>query len=125
MDTHGPSFEARKSAHLRMTVEFVETKVFDGAGWNEVAMRLLRWIILTSATILVVAPATAQRYDPRYPVCLQKWGEAGAIGIDCSFTSLEQCKATASGLSASCFANPYSPQPQQAAPGRAGGRRAQ
>lgn len=81
-------------------------------------MRMLRWIILTSATILAAAPATAQRYDSRYPVCLQKWGEAGATGIDCSYASLEQCKATASGLSASCFANPYSPPPHQAPPVR-------
>lgn len=88
-------------------------------------MRILRWIMLTFATIMAAAPATAQRYDPRYPVCLQKWGEAGATGIDCSYTSLEQCKATASGLSASCFANPYSPQLQQAMPGRTRGQRAQ
>jgi hypothetical protein len=81
-------------------------------------MRILCWIILTFATMLTAAPATAQRYDPRYPVCLQKWGEAGATGIDCSYTSLEQCKATASGLSASCSDNPYWSKAQQATPGR-------
>jgi hypothetical protein len=85
-------------------------------------MRMLRWIILTSATILAVTPATAQRYDSQYPVCLQKWGEAGATSIDCSYSSLEQCKATASGLSATCFANPYAPQPHQTSPGRVHGR---
>ncbi|TPQ35268.1 hypothetical protein C2U70_15250 [Bradyrhizobium guangdongense] len=80
-------------------------------------MRTLGLILIAITTTLAAAPATAQRYDPRYPVCLQKWGEAGATGIDCSYTSLEQCKATASGLSASCFANPYSPPPHQTPPG--------
>nr|WP_284273483.1 DUF3551 domain-containing protein [Bradyrhizobium iriomotense] len=85
-------------------------------------MRMLRRIVLAFTAILAVAPATAQRYDSQYPVCLQKWGEAGATAIDCSYTSLEQCRATASGLSATCFANPYSPQPRQVPPGRVHGR---
>ncbi|MCP3466451.1 MULTISPECIES: DUF3551 domain-containing protein [unclassified Bradyrhizobium] len=81
-------------------------------------MRTLRWTVVVVATILAGAPATAQRYDPHYPVCLQKWGQTGAIAIDCSYTSLEQCRATASGLSATCYANPYRPQADQASPGR-------
>ena len=93
--------------------------LFNGAGLNEIAMRMLRWIILLVTTILAVAPATAQRYDPSYPVCLQKWGRSGFTAIDCSYTSLDQCKMTASGLSASCYANPYWPQAHQASPGRA------
>src|SRR5882757_2321019 len=63
-------------------------------------MRMLRRIILVVTTILAVAPATAQRYDPRYPVCFQKWGEGGFTAIDCSYTSLDQCRVTASGRSA-------------------------
>src|SRR6266550_4359399 len=74
-------------------------------------MRMLRRIIL------VVAPATAQRYDPRYPVCFQKWGEGGFTAIDCSYTSLDQCRMTASGRSAMCYANPYWPRAHQASPG--------
>ncbi|MBR0715933.1 DUF3551 domain-containing protein [Bradyrhizobium liaoningense] len=85
-------------------------------------MRLLRWIIPTFTTILAVAPATAQRYDSQSPVCLQRWGQSGSTYIDCSYTSLEQCRATASGLSATCFANPYGPQTHQAPPGRVRGR---
>src|SRR6266567_1322960 len=95
-----------------------QTAAFNGARLNEVAMRMLRWIILVVATILAVAPATAQRYDPRYPVCLQKWGESGFTAIDCSYTSLEQCRMTASGRSATCYANPYWPQAHEASPGR-------
>jgi hypothetical protein len=77
---------------------------------------MLRWMMLAGASILAVAPAAAQRYDPNYPVCLQKWGEGGGSNIDCSYTSLDQCRATASGLSAQCYANPYWPQASQASP---------
>ena len=70
-------------------------------------MRRLCWMILAGAAILAVAPAAAQRYDPRYPFCLQRWEWGGSTDISCSFTSLEQCRMTASGLSATCYANPY------------------
>ena len=53
-----------------------------------------------------IVPAAAQTYDPAYPVCLQAYGLAGN-NIDCSYTSLPQCRATASGLSAQCVINPY------------------
>jgi hypothetical protein len=79
-------------------------------------MRKLCWIILAGATILTAAPATAQRYDPRYPVCLQTWEWGGSTYINCSFTSLDQCRMTASGLSGMCYANPYWPQGRQASP---------
>lgn len=79
-------------------------------------MCMLRWMMLAGASILAVAPTVAQRYDPNYPVCLQKWGEGGGSNIDCSYTSLDQCRATASGLSAQCYANPYWPQASQASP---------
>jgi Protein of unknown function (DUF3551) len=81
-------------------------------------MRMLSWMILV-ATILLVAPAMAQRYDPNYPVCLQKWGEGGLTAIDCSYMSLDQCRMAASGRSAICYANPYWPQANQASPSRA------
>jgi hypothetical protein len=97
------------------------SRVVDGGvQWcslNEGAMRMLRRIILVVTTILAVAPATAQRYDPRYPVCFQKWGEGGFTAIDCSYTSLDQCRMTASGRSAMCYANPYWPRAHQASPG--------
>ena len=85
-------------------------------------MRMLRWIIVAITAIMATVPATAQRYDPHYPVCLQKWGQSGFTAIDCSYTSLEQCRMTASGLSATCFDNPYWRQARQVSPGRAGRR---
>jgi hypothetical protein len=40
-------------------------------------MRVLACTILTIATVLVVAPARAQTYDPNYPVCLQTYAIGG------------------------------------------------
>ncbi|MGV7219666.1 DUF3551 domain-containing protein [Bradyrhizobium sp. UFLA05-112] len=96
----------------------VSGALFNSAGLNEVAMRMLRWTILVVTTFLAVTPVTAQRYDSNYPVCLQKWGQSGATSIYCGYTSLDQCRATASGLSATCYANPYWQQGDQTSPGR-------
>ncbi|MBR0705856.1 DUF3551 domain-containing protein [Bradyrhizobium liaoningense] len=45
---------------------------------------------------LVGAPAAAQTCDPRYPVCIEVYTIDGSH-IDCSFTTITQCAATASG----------------------------
>lgn len=58
--------------------------------------------------VCIAGPAAAQAYDPNYPVCLEVYG--GRLTpeyIDCSFTSLPQCQATASGRSATCSVNPF------------------
>lgn len=64
---------------------------------------------------LAGAPADAQTYDPRYPVCIEIYTVDGS-SIDCSFMSIAQCAATASGQSAQCYANPYAAQGRQASP---------
>jgi hypothetical protein len=69
-------------------------------------MRAWAFTILTIAAMLVAAPACAQTYDPNYPVCLQTYAIGGG-SIDCSFTSLAQCAASASGRAAQCLNNPY------------------
>lgn len=69
-------------------------------------MRVMACTILTIATVLVAAPAPAQTYDPNYPVCVQTYAIGGG-SIDCSFTSLAQCAASASGRAAQCLNNPY------------------
>lgn len=63
-------------------------------------------MILASAAVLAAAPSQAQTYDPNFPVCLQVYAPRGGY-IDCSFTSLPQCQATASGRAAQCYANPF------------------
>ncbi len=61
---------------------------------------------MLGSAVLATAPASAQTYDPKYPVCmtLTEWGGSR---IDCSFTSIPQCKASAAGRSAQCDANPF------------------
>ena len=72
-----------------------------------------RWVgvILAAGVVLgcamvAIAPASAQTYDPRYPVCmtLTEWGGSH---VECSFTSIPQCNATAAGRSAQCGVNPF------------------
>ncbi|MGY4333366.1 hypothetical protein ACVWWG_007783 [Bradyrhizobium sp. LB7.2] len=61
--------------------------------------KTLRWLLLGGATVSAVASATAQTYDPRYPVCLQRWVWGGSTYFECKFTSWDQCRAAAAGTS--------------------------
>ena len=64
----------------------------------------------TMAVLFILAagpPARAQTYDPNYPVCIQVVQGFGGTYIDCSFTSIAQCAATASGRGATCLINPF------------------
>ena len=73
-------------------------------------MRAALRIILVLGAMPVAAPADAQTYDPRYPVCMHVYSGANGGGgewYDCSFSSLPQCRATASGRPAICDLNPY------------------
>jgi hypothetical protein len=68
-------------------------------------MRLLALTILAIAAYSAAGPATAQTYDPRYPVCLRVYGPA--TYNECGYTSLAQCQATASGRAAECYPNAF------------------
>ncbi|WP_420965551.1 DUF3551 domain-containing protein [Bradyrhizobium sp. B120] len=68
----------------------------------------LKFTIIAAIGVGIAGPAAAQMYDPNYPVCLEVYG--GRLTpeyIDCSFTSLPQCQATASGRSATCSVNSF------------------
>jgi hypothetical protein len=67
--------------------------------------------VLTTGTILFAAPARAQTYDPNYPVCLQIYQGMVEYYFECSYTSMAQCAASASGRSAQCVVNPYYAKP--------------
>ena len=69
-------------------------------------MRILPLAVVTMATIWTAVPAQAQTYDPAYPVCLHIFRRGGDY-YQCSYTSLEQCKLSASGRAAMCDINPY------------------
>jgi len=62
---------------------------------------------LALAAFVMVKPAKAQWYDPSFPVCMHVFGEQEGERMDCIFTSLAQCAASASGRSAMCLINPY------------------
>jgi hypothetical protein len=66
-------------------------------------MRALPLILLTC----LAAPAAAQAAAPydNYPICLQVYFPSNTI--ECSYTSIAQCKATASGRAAQCMVNPF------------------
>ncbi|MFB9267507.1 DUF3551 domain-containing protein [Bradyrhizobium erythrophlei] len=70
-------------------------------------MKRLTSAILILCTLVGFAPASAQTYDPSYPVCMHVYGEKIGERIDCTFTSFAQCAATANGLPATCLVNPY------------------
>jgi hypothetical protein len=72
-------------------------------------MRITGSVILAIAAVFVAAPSHAQTYDPRYPVCMKLYTgpPGGGEWIDCSYTSLPQCHATASGRAAMCEINPF------------------
>jgi len=68
-------------------------------------MRHLILIPLAMGASLTTAPALAQTYAPGYPVCLHVYGKASYY--ECTYTSLAQCNASASGRAAQCVVNPY------------------
>jgi hypothetical protein len=72
---------------------------------------------LAIAAMLAV-PVHAQTYDPAFPACLQTYGIDGNY-IACGYTSMDQCRASASGRAAQCISNPY----YTAAPSRRTSRR--
>jgi hypothetical protein len=61
------------------------------------------WLALMAAGAVSVAMPAAAR---EFPYCI-KGCDFGAGAGDCSFSTLAQCQATASGRDASCAANPY------------------
>jgi hypothetical protein len=67
----------------------------------------LIFTILSLAMVLIATPVRAQTYDHSHPVCMHVYGDLEGERIDCIFTSLAQCAATASGRSATCLINPY------------------
>lgn len=70
---------------------------------------------LLGAALLGARLAEAQTYDPRYPVCIEVHTLDGS-SIDCSFMSMAQSAAAASGQSARCCASPYAVQNRQPGP---------
>ena len=58
--------------------------------------------LMAAFAVSAAMPAAAREF----PYCIRGC-DFGAGAGDCSFSSLSQCQATASGRDASCAANPY------------------
>ena len=67
------------------------------------------------AVISVLDPAGATARD--FPFCIKGCDFGGGRG-DCSFSSYQQCQATASGRDAYCDVNPYFKANAELAPNR-------
>ena len=68
-------------------------------------MRTLALTILTIGIVLTAGHARAQRYDPAYPVCLNVVSFGVSPYYRCSYTTMDQCRASANGQM--CVLNPY------------------
>jgi hypothetical protein len=68
-------------------------------------MRTLALTILTMGIVLTAGHARAQRYDPAYPVCLYVVSFGATPYYRCSYTTMDQCRASANGQM--CSLNPY------------------
>nr|WP_244552573.1 DUF3551 domain-containing protein [Bradyrhizobium sp. Ghvi] len=56
-------------------------------------------------------PAAAQRFGGNSPVCLQRWEWGGSTWISCQYSSWDECRASAAGISAMCLLNPFAQRP--------------
>ncbi|HXX09842.1 MAG TPA: DUF3551 domain-containing protein [Pseudolabrys sp.] len=66
--------------------------------------------ILTLAALLSARAQALEKYDP-YPWCAVYGGRGGG-GTNCGFLTIEQCRATVSGIGGSCEPNQfYNPGP--------------
>lgn len=90
----------------------------DLATYLEAAVKLVTMAFLAASVLLAASPTSAQTYDPSHPVCMHVYGERMGERMDCVFSSLDQCAATASGLPATCLINPYYANPGKLAPAR-------
>ena len=59
-------------------------------------------LVLTAFTALAAMPAQARDY----PYCIRGCNFGSGLG-DCSYSSYQQCQATASGLVGTCAENPF------------------
>jgi hypothetical protein len=68
-------------------------------------MRNLVLALLGAGGLAIAAATPAGAVGTRYPFCIQGDDQPGLS--NCTFTSYEQCQATASGRRLWCIANPY------------------
>lgn len=70
-------------------------------------MRILAVAIVALGVASTAGQAQAQTYDPAFPVCMYVVSRGGGGYYDCSYYTMAQCAASASGRPAQCNPNPY------------------
>ena len=70
-------------------------------------MRTLALTFLTMGIVLAAENARAQTYDPAFPVCMQVVYPRGSTYQDCTYDTMAQCAASASGRGLQCSPNPF------------------
>jgi hypothetical protein len=76
---------------------------------EEILMRIPAWAastILTIGMVSAAATARAQTYDPNFPICMHVV-QIETSFEDCTYYTMDQCKASASGRAALCSINPF------------------
>ena len=68
-------------------------------------MRNIVLVLLAACGVTLMVSAPVEAVGTRYPFCIQ--GEEHPGLSNCTFTSYEQCQATASGRRLWCIENPY------------------
>jgi Protein of unknown function (DUF3551) len=68
-------------------------------------MRNIVLVLLAAVGVAMMVSAPAKAVGTRYPFCIQGDEQPGLS--NCTFTSYEQCQATASGRRLWCIENPY------------------
>jgi hypothetical protein len=68
-------------------------------------MRHIALALMAAGGLAIVGATPAEAVGTRYPFCIQGNDHPGLS--NCTFTSYEQCQATASGRFLTCIANPY------------------
>jgi hypothetical protein len=63
--------------------------------------------ILAIASVSAAGPARAQKYDPAFPFCMHVVDRLTSPWEDCSYYTMAQCRASASGRGFMCDPNPY------------------
>jgi hypothetical protein len=69
-------------------------------------MRKTLLALMAVTSFVAINSATASARDPDYQYCIKGREWLSPVG-DCSFTSLKQCQASASGRLATCDINPF------------------
>jgi hypothetical protein len=91
------------------------------SGSGDSKMRRVILALLTAGGFAALGATPAEAVGTRYPFCIQGDEQPGLS--NCTFTSYEQCQATASGRRLWCIANPYYVGDSDAPPYAGRGRR--